>query len=135
MFGKILKLWTVLILLIVIPSCTSERITKYENEPLPTKIDGSAYTKEQITAAIMKACQRRGWVAQVREEGIIYASIIVRSNKAEAEISYDQNRISIVPVVSKNKDSYARADYRYWNRWVSFLFSSIIEYLSSSSEP
>ena len=133
MVKKFLKFFPVLLMLVVLPSCT--HVLNLRNEPLPTLADGSTYTKEQVRKAIIEGCRRRGWVAQPKEEGLIEASIIVRANRAKVEIRYDETNISIL-----YKDSY-HLDYsemfgtihRNYNRWIRYLYRSILRELDSQT--
>lgn len=132
MVKKFLKFSPLFLLLVVIPSCSTSRpVLNLKNEPLPTLADGSKYTKEQVRKAIIEGCRRRGWVAQPKEEGLIEASIIVRANRAKIEIRYDETNISIL-----YKDSYSLGYsngtiHRNYNRWIGFLYRSILSELYS----
>lgn len=131
MVRKVLKFPPVFLLLVIIPSCTSQPVTNLKNEPLPTLADGSTYTKEQVRKAIINACSRRGWVAQLKEEGLIEASIIVRVNRAKIEIRYDETKISILYKDSYHLD-YANGNiHRNYNRWITFLYRTILSELRS----
>jgi hypothetical protein len=134
MVKKFLKFSPVFLLLVVIPSCTSQPIMNLENEPLPTLADGSTHTKEQVLKSIIEACRRRGWVAQPKEEGLIEASIIVRANKAKVEIRYDETNISILYKDSYNLDYAGKTIHRNYNRWILLLYRTIIRELDSNTQ-
>ena len=132
MINRILKFGFAFVLLAITASC-AQRIINLKNEMLPTKSDGSLYTKEQICDAVIAGCRKRGWSAQAREDGVVDASLIVRSCRAEVEIYYDEKMISILYKDSKNlnyHDATINADY---NRWVSNLYNSIIKCLPLKS--
>lgn len=135
MVKKILMFTPVFLLLVVIPSCSRARpVLNLKNEPLPTKFDGSKYTKEQVREAIIEGCRRRGWVAQPKDEGLIEASIIVRANRAKVEIRYDETNISILYKDSYNL-SYSRGTiHRNYNRWIVYLYRSILSELDSHTQ-
>ena len=128
---KFLKFTPVFLLLIIIPSCTSQPIINLKDEPLPTLADGSTYTKEQVQEAIIEGCRRRGWVAQPKEEGLIEASIIVRENRAKVEIRYNENNISILYKDSNNLDYSGGTIHRNYNRWIMYLYRGILSELYS----
>jgi hypothetical protein len=132
MVKKFLKFSPIFLLLVVIPSCSigSRRpVLNLKNEPLPTLADGSTYTKEQVQKAIFEGCKRRGWIAQLKEDGIIEASIIVRENRAKVEIRYDETKISILYKDSYNLHYSNGTINRRYNLWIEYLYSSIIREL------
>jgi hypothetical protein len=135
MVKKFLKFSPVFLLLVVIPSCRSRYtigpVLNLKNEPLPTSADGSTYTKEQVRKAILEGCRRRGWVAQLKEEGLIEASILVRTNRAKVEIRYDETNISILYKDSENLHYSNGTIHRNYNRWIVYLYRSILKQLNS----
>ena len=131
MVKYLLKFPPVLLLLVIIPSCTSQPVMNLKNEPLPTLADGSTFTKEQVRKAIIEGCRRRGWVAQPKEEGLIEASIIVRVNRAKVEIRHDETTISIVYKDSYHLDYADGYIHRNYNRWITYLYRSILSELHS----
>ena len=133
MIEKTFKVCLVLFLLVIVSSCTTKPILNYKNERLPTKFDGSAYTQEQVRDAIMEACQKLGWVGQVREEGIIDASIRIRSYRAEIEIQYDKREISILYKNSKGLSYFHGSIHHNYNRWVANLRKTILKCLPRKS--
>lgn len=132
MVQKIVKFSPVFLLLAVIPSCVIQPVLKLENEPLPALADGSAYTNIQVQKAIIEGCRERGWVTQVKEEGVIEASIIVRSHRAKVEIHYDETSISILYKDSSNLRYADGSIHRNYNRWVEYLYRTILSKLPSN---
>ncbi len=129
MVKKILKFSLILLLLVVISSLSCRRsfpILNLRNEPLPTLVDGSTYTKEEVRTAIFKGCRRRGWVAQPKGEGLIEASIVVRENKARVEIRYNETTISILHNDSYNLRYADGTVHPIYNRWIADLYRDIL---------
>jgi hypothetical protein len=70
---------------------------------IPSRADGSAHSLAEVQAAILSACRERDWVAQVRREGEIHASLPVRRAYAAAvTIHYTETALSIVPDETDN---------------------------------
>lgn len=144
MVKKSLKFYPIFLLLVVIPSCTSRPVLNLKNEPLPVLADGSTCTKEQVRKAIIEGCYRLGWVAQLKEENLIEASIIVRANRAKIEIRYDETNISILYKDSYHLDyangiierTFGNANgtiHRNYNRWIRSLYRAILSKLESQT--
>ena len=130
MVKKFLKFSLILLLLVVISSCRrSFPILELNNEPLPTLVDGSTHTKEEVRNAIFKGCRRRGWVAQPKGEGLIEASIVVRENKARVEIRYNETTISILHNDSYNLRYADGTVHPIYNRWITYLYRDILREL------
>ncbi len=134
MVKKFLMFSPVFLLLVVIPSCTRWPILNLKNEPLPMLVDDSTYTKEQVREAIIEGCRRRGWVARPKEEGLIEASIIVREHRAKVEIRYDETNISILYKDSYNLGYSGGTIHRNYNRWIVYLYRSILSELDSHTQ-
>jgi hypothetical protein len=116
---------------ILLTSCTTTRILELDNEMLPTKHDGTTYTQEEVQKAILRACSRRGWSGQVQGEGLILASIRVRSHSAKVEIKHTNSTVSISHVESyrlDHRDGWIHSNY---NRWVANLHKTILHELGS----
>ena len=115
-------------------SCTMAPILNLDNENLPTKLDGEPYTQEQVQRAILRACNHRGWSAQVQADGAILASIIVRTHRAEIEIRHTNSSISISYVDSEGLDYRHDQIHRNYNRWVTNLYHTIQRELGSQGQ-
>ncbi len=119
---------------LLLTSCTTAPILRLDNELLPTKRDGKPYTQEEVQAAILRACNRRGWAGQVQGEGLILASIMVRNHSAKVEIRYTNTTISISYVDSQGLDYRDGHIRRNYNRWVANLYHAILTELGSHGQ-
>ena len=132
MVKKILKFSLIFLLLVVISSLSCRRsfpILNLRNEPLPTLVDGSTHTEEEVRTAIFRGCRRSGWVAQPKGEGLIEASIVVRKNKARVEIRYNETTISILHNDSYNLRYADGTVHPSYNRWITYLYRDILHEL------
>ena len=121
--------------MMVLPaSCTMAPVLNLENEILPTKVDGEPYTQEEVRQAILRACNRRGWSAQVQDDGTILASVLVRTHTAKVQIAHTNTQISITYLDSHDLDYYSGQIHRNYNRWVANLFHSIQYELGSRGQ-
>jgi hypothetical protein len=119
----------------ILSGCASHPpILNLEDELLPIPAGGSTYTKEEVQQAILTACNRRGWAAQGREEGLIEASILVRRHRARIEIRYDETKISILYKDSDNLDYRKGTIHRNYNHWIATLYRTILRQLGSRSQ-
>ncbi|MCH1925993.1 hypothetical protein L9G74_13190 [Shewanella sp. C32] len=103
-------------------------IEDLNNVAVPTKIDGTVLTFEEVRNAIVRGCKDRGWKPELVSEGVIKASILVRNrHQAEVRIPFDSKSYSIQYVKSDNLD-YDAEDHtihRNYNKWVVYLSQSI----------
>jgi hypothetical protein len=119
---------------LLLTSCTMAPILKLDNELLPMRPDGQPYTQEEVQKAILRACARRGWSAQVQGEGLILASIIVRNHSAKVAIKYTNTTISISYVDSSELGYRGGQIHRNYNRWVANLYHTILGELGSRGQ-
>jgi len=119
---------------LLLTSCTTAPILQLDNALLPTKPDGKAYTQEEVQAAILRACNRRGWSGQVQGEGLILASIVVRTHSAKVEIRYTNSTVSISYVDSSELNHSDGYIHRNYNRWVANLYHTILIELGSRGQ-
>ncbi|TKJ39448.1 MAG: hypothetical protein CEE38_01555 [Planctomycetes bacterium B3_Pla] len=131
MAKKVLKFFPVFLMLVVIPSCIVQPVMNLSNEPVPTSADGSTYTRKQLHEAIIRACKLRGWIAQPKKKGLIEASINVRMHRAKVEIHYDETKISILYKDSYDLDYADGYIHRNYNRWITYLYRTILSELHS----
>lgn len=134
MVKKVLKFLPVFSLIVVIPSCITQPVLNLNHEPLPRLADGSTYKKKQVHEAILRACKRRGWVAQPKKKGLIEASINVRMHRAKIEIRYDETKISILYIDSYDLDYADGYIHRNYNRWITYLYRTILSELHSNTQ-
>ena len=109
-------------------------VMQLDNEMLPTKIDGERHTQEEVRQAILRACNRRGWAAQVQDDGTILASIIVRTHTAKVRIEHTASTVSIQYLDSQNLDYRNGRIHPNYNRWVANLYHSIQNELGSRGQ-
>lgn len=103
-------------------------IEDLNNVAVPSKIDGTVLTFEEVRAAIVRGCKDRGWKPELASDGVIKASILVRNRHyAEVKIPFDSKSYSIQYANSDNLD-YDAEDHtihRNYNKWVVYLSQSI----------
>ena len=119
---------------ILLTSCTMAPILNLNNEILPTDPNGSTHTQDDVQKAILRACNDRGWSAQVENEGVIQASIIVRRHSAKVKIQYTNSTVSISYVDSTELKYKGDRIHRNYNRWVANLYHSIQTELGSHGQ-
>ena len=124
-----------LALTVPLASCSNRRrVLNLENEPLPGTMDGGSRTTEEVRKAILRACSHRGWSARVQEEGVIVASIIVRTHTAKIKIHYTESTIGILYRDSSNL-GYGRGwIHGKYNHWVATLHRTILRELGSEAQ-
>ena len=119
---------------ILLTSCTMAPILNLNNEILPADPNGSTHTQDDVQKAILRACNDRGWSAQVESEGVIQASIIVRRHSAKVKIQYTNSTVSISYVDSTELKYKGDRIHRNYNRWVANLYHSIQTELGSHGQ-
>lgn len=127
----------VIVFLLVVPMAgcgVPQLILNFENDPLPTPIDGSAHTMEEVRQAILRACSRRGWSGRVEQEGVIAASIRVRKHTAKIEIRYTDRAISILYRDSTNLNHSGGRIHGKYNHWVATLHRTILRELGFGAQ-
>lgn len=101
-------------------------VLNLERELIPSKVDGTHYSIEDVQVGILAACREKGWSAGLVEPGMIEASITVRSrHKAKIDIQFSATHYSL-----KYKESYGLVyqDGRIhsnYNHWVAQLDAEI----------
>lgn len=113
----------------MIAGCTSAPIMNIEDHSVPHNQQGEPLSLEQVQSAIMKGAIQKGWTPSLVKEGVVEASILVRSHEAVVTIPYTQNDFDIVYKSSKNLDHADDKIHRNYNRWVANLAASIQEEL------
>src|SRR5262245_28305827 len=75
-----LRLFAVILCLLVpLQVRAGQPINDLLNVPVPVKLDGSAYSVEEVRRAIIAGSQRRGWTPRLEGNSKIISSILVRS--------------------------------------------------------
>ena len=122
------------IFVLLITACTSKAIYNIENELIPTNSSGEPPSLEVVEKAILAACRRKGWSSRKVSEGVIEASIYVRSHKATVEITFDENVFNIDYKNSENLDYSNGRIHRNYNKWVIILTRVIQSQLGISTQ-
>lgn len=124
-----LRLLTVMLCLLVpLQARAGQPINDLLDVRVPAKLDGSAYSVEEVRRAIIAGTQRRGWTPRLEGGSKIIASILVRSKHyAEVEIAFTATSYSITYRDSRelDYDKDSREIHRNYNKWVSNLSESI----------
>ena len=98
------------------------------DEPVPTRLDGTPRTLEEVKEAVVKGCQRKGWRPVLDGETQIKCTILVRGRHyAEVAIPYSAESYSIRYVTSRELDYNEKKQkiHKNYNRWVINLSAAI----------
>lgn len=94
---KVTKYVSMAILLVSCAVAMAAAIGNLIDVKVPTFIDGTNPSTEDVRNAIMAGCKRKAWIPVVDEDGNITCSITVRAEHfAEVEIPYSADKYSIV---------------------------------------
>lgn len=120
------KILLIIIPLLLIAGCTQKALYNVEDAPISSDSSGKQPTLASVEKAIVKACRHKGWIPRKIADGVIEASIFVRSHKAVVEITFDENAYSINYKNSDNLDYRKRSNnretiHRNYNRWIANL--------------
>ena len=144
-------LMLVLVLAPAVVDAGREPILNLEDVPISMKADGTSFTVQEARAGIIRGCVARGWVPFGDGEGVIHASLNVRSHFAEVEIPVTPTTYSILYVNSENLD-YLAGNQHYrgetirpnrdqrprihenYNIWIAWLSDSINKELHAPSQ-
>jgi len=97
--------------------------------PVPTSLDGTNPSLDEVKRAIISGCKIKGWSPELIDQNKIKASIWVREKHfAEIEIRFTEEKYSIIYLSSKNLDYNERKQkiHRNYNKWV-ILLSEVIQ--------
>ena len=106
----------------------AQPILNLKDVAVPVRPDGTAYTFDEVQAAIIGGCRVKGWTPKIEEPGRITASILVRNRHyAEVSITYTQAAYSIQYVTSRDLDYDEKTQeiHRNYNKWVTLLSETI----------
>lgn len=119
------------LLLLSLPLYAAQPIDNLLDVSIPTQVDGSLLSMDEVREAIVAGCQVKGWSPVLVEEGRFEASIQVRSHTAKIEIPFTQQAYSIRYLSSVNLDYNAKKQkiHRNYNKWVKLLSRAIQEEL------
>ncbi len=130
----------VLLALVMVPAIVgaASPIKNLINVPISLKADGTPFTDQEISAAIIKGCIAKGWAPIVNEQGTIRATISPRVHFAEVEITYTPTTYSITYVSSRNLNyrHYKKKPdriHKNYNNWIVKLSASISKAFHSIS--
>ena len=102
---------------------------------VPQTLAGEAVSTQNIQAAIMKACARKGWTPEIVEPGLIRATINVRGrHRAVVDIPFDGNGYSIRYFDSSGLGYDGRSIHRNYIRWTTMLSQTIQAELGVNAE-
>ena len=107
----------------------AQPILNLKDVAVPVRPDGTAYTIDEVQAAIIGGCRVKGWTPKIEEPGRITASILVRNRHcAEVSITYTQAAYSIQYVTSRDLDYDEKSQeiHRNYNKWITLLSEAIL---------
>jgi len=96
--------------------------------PVPTNIDGTFPSLDEVKRAIISGCKTKKWLPELIDQNKLKASIWVREKHfAEIEIRFTEDKYSIIYLSSKNLDYNERKQkiHRNYNKWVILLSKAI----------
>ncbi len=82
----------VIVALAMLPSVllAGQPVQDIEAQSVGVKVDGSAFSTDEVKGAIVQACHGRGWTPRLEANDTVVASILVRGRHfAEVEIPFD----------------------------------------------
>lgn len=106
--------------------CSMSPVLNIESAPVLATLEGAPPELSKVEAAVLSACQAKGWTARVVSPGRVAAAISVRGkHSAEVEIPFSSTQYSIV-YKSSNGLKYDDGDiHRNYNRWIAGLDAAI----------
>lgn len=125
---RVMSLLSILLLMVSVSAMAADPIQDLIDVAVPVNIDGKQPGLEEVKAAVISGCRKRGWIPVVSGPNQITAKLDVRSKHfAEVDITYNVNTYSIVYKSSTNLDynEEKRKIHRNYNKWVSILSSTI----------
>ncbi|WP_034642633.1 hypothetical protein [Desulfovibrio inopinatus] len=114
-----------------IVGCKTIPIYNVNNQP----IDTGSHTNigmYEIEVAIHRACNKLGWKMYVEKEGLIVATLNIRSHQAVVDIKYDKNKYSIIYKSSTNLKARNGKIHKNYKGWIMNLDRQIQEELLNS---
>ncbi len=110
--------------------CHTQRMRAWSQDPLPTRLDGSVHTRDQVQAAIVRACSQRGWAVQSREDGLVRALLQTRGRYSlQVAIHYTETRVDLAIEDSENLRQHGQRIHESANRWAHYLYVNILRNL------
>jgi hypothetical protein len=125
---KSLVVVSVLVLALFGGGCggTHPLVLNYDREPVPSKVDGTHYSIEEVQTAVLAACRKKGWSANLAQPGMIEASITIRSrHRAKIEIQFSSTHYTIQYRESSGLDYRNGRIHSNYNHWIAQLDAAI----------
>jgi hypothetical protein len=105
-------------------------------DPPPIAVPAKLTTKD-VSKAIRMAIVQRGWVAAKDENGVIDATLLVRTHEVKVAITYDPKLVTIKYVDSKNLDYDEKGGTRHihkkYNQWIDNMVGDITRSLQAEA--
>ncbi|MEW5773282.1 MAG: hypothetical protein AB1916_07115 [Thermodesulfobacteriota bacterium] len=120
-------------ILVLATACRTAPVHNVVDAPVPSIADQTkSLTLEEISLAMLKACEKLGWKMQTQAPGLAQAQLDIRNHQAVVDITYTATSYNITYVGSKNLkegDGEIKSNY---NRWVRNLDQAIGKELSAA---
>ena len=124
----------VVLLSVFIISCTSKPVLNLDQILVPGTVNGAKQSLKSVQEAIFSGAKRRGWSPRLVQQGIVEASISVRSHSATVEIMFNDDSYSIKYKNSTNLNYNNTTIHRNYNNWVLKLSRTIQQELGVNSQ-
>ena len=110
--------------LLCLTGCMTERLVN------PGSVRISCKSEEQMRKGIKEGLKKRAWALAKEEPGRIYATVFVRSTRADIAIDYDKAQFTIRYLDSENLDHHQslfgkEMIHENYNRWIRYLMQDI----------
>jgi len=117
-----------LVCLLAIAACMMQPLTR------PSVTIAPARDPAAVEAAVLKALQNRGWLAQREAPGSILATLNLRTHQVVSRITYSGASLHVEYVSSQNMEYKKAADgneeiHRNYNGWVANVIRDTQAYL------
>lgn len=115
-------------LLVSVDAWGAKPIQNIEHEAVPSRLDGSPRSIDEVRDAIVNGCRGKGWTPVLDGEAQVKCSILVRGKHyAEVVIPYSQADYSILYSDSRVLDYNPEKQriHRNYNKWVILLSRTI----------
>lgn len=127
------NIYLVVILSIFMFGCSSKPVLNIEKANIPSNIDGTKRSMENVQKAIIAAAVKRGWSPKIVQPGLIEASLSVRTHRATVDIPFSESNFNINYKSSENLNYNGTKIHRNYNNWIIKLSSSIQKELVNQS--
>lgn len=118
------KIFLPLSILLILSGCSrTQPIYNIENQGIPSI--SKAKTANDVKKAIHAACLGKGWKVRDVANGVIEATLMLRTHTAVVEIRYDTKKYSILYKDSTGLDGDGQAVHKNYNGWIRNLDNDI----------